>query len=178
MWFLILPRLFHRKLFNRSCSLYSAQSHRLSVSKPIVQDGVPAFMSPFGASVLRCSKPGCPVSFYSGETDKDGELDTLSIRIRRAEHLNEVHAVNNESYSETGLVDATVAPNPPTSYSLTLHLSTAKVWSRLGASDRQTAAERVKTGQGKAVTDFVTMVRLEVCANSHRRNMYSSPVDE
>ena len=142
------------------------------------QDGVPAFVSPFGASVLRCGKPGCPVSFYSGETDKDRELDTLPIRIRRAEHLNEVHAVNNESYSETGLPDATVAPTPPTSYSLTLHLSTAKGWSRLGASDRQTAAEGVKTGQGKAVTDFVTMVRLEICANSHRGNIYSSSVDE
>lgn len=79
------------------------------------QDGVSAFVSSFGASVSRCGKPGCPVSFYSGETDKDGELDTLPIRIRRAEHLNEVHAVNNESYSETGLPDATVAPNPPTS---------------------------------------------------------------
>ena len=144
-----------------------------------LKDDVPRFVSPFGASVLRCGKPGCPVSFYSGEVDKDGELDTLPIRTRRAQHLNEVHAVNEKMHSETGLPEATIAPKPPTSYSLTLHLSTAKVWSRLGPEDRQGIAEEMgASGQGTSVANFVTKVRSEICAGSRRGNIYSPTIDE
>lgn len=142
------------------------------------KNDVPPFVSPFGASVLRCGTPGCSVIFYHGETDKHGEVDTLTIRTRRANHLNEVHAVSDTNHSETGLPEATAAPTPPTSYSLTLHLSTAKVWSRLTMNERQEIGEAMRQGQDSAIARFVTKVRSEICTDSHRGNIYSPTIDD
>ncbi|KAL8692930.1 MAG: hypothetical protein Q9218_002131 [Villophora microphyllina] len=137
---------------------------------------MPPFATPFGASVLRCGFPNCNAHFYCPNVHiKQGaEAAANSIRTRRAEHLAEVFGIPGAFQSQTGLPDPTLAPKAPTSYHNTLHISTARAWSRLPLDSKKAIirSDHDTTGQ------FVADVRHEVCDYNHRGNIYSSTIDD
>ena len=130
----------------------------------------PPFATPFGASVLHCGYPGCGVSFYSRE-DGSPLAAANGIRARRAEHLNKTYGGKD---SQTGLPKPTAAPKAPTSNNYNLHISTARVWSRLNLDERQAIA----TGESLAVATFLDKIQHEICATSHRGNIYMQSIKQ
>ncbi|KAL8798729.1 MAG: hypothetical protein Q9182_006444 [Xanthomendoza sp. 2 TL-2023] len=148
---------------------------------------MPPFASPFGASVLRCTFPSCGFEFFAHDDlknkDKPEETAAHGIRIRRAKHFAEIFGIPGAFNSQTGLPDPTLAPKAPTSYHNTLHISTARAWSRLSL-DRKRA---VISGAGPypgagashdAIHAFTADVRHELCTNSHRGNIYSATIED
>jgi hypothetical protein len=141
----------------------------------------PPFISPFGPSVLRCGWLKCPVQFYN-DSDMNSDFDAATIaakvRDRRTKHFSDIYGVGNSFTSQTGLPEPTQAPKAPTSYHNTLHISTARVWSRLSLERKQTIITPVSPEEGNsAIADFVKDVRFEVAAASHRGNIYSASID-
>ncbi|KAI4194622.1 MAG: hypothetical protein LQ350_007677 [Teloschistes chrysophthalmus] len=145
---------------------------------------MPRFATPFGASVLRCDFPSCNVVFYNPDDLVNGvEAAANGIRARRAEHFAEVFGIPGAFQSQTGLPDPTSAPKAPTSYHNTLHISTARAWSRL-PFDKKIAIiisgpsyPGGRTGHN-ITASFVADVRHEICKHSHRGNIYSATIDE
>ena len=145
---------------------------------PHLGSAIPHFASPFGPSVIHCSQPGCAVQFYSS-TDLNADSDvTDQIRDRRAKHFNEVYGINGAFNSLRGLPEPTQAPDAPSSYHNTLHISTARVWSRLDYEHKKAIAESNTTETGNpALMAFVKDVRIEIAERSHRGNIYSASID-
>ncbi|KAL8659914.1 MAG: hypothetical protein Q9202_006895 [Teloschistes flavicans] len=145
---------------------------------------LPPFATPFGASVLRCGFPDCHVAFHSPDDLKTGvEAAAHGIRARRAEHLAEIYGVPGAFHSQTGLPEPTSAPTAPTSYHHTLHISTARAWSRLSLDRKKAIIHPGPFYPGgrssyDTVASFVADVRREICATSHRGNIYSAAIDE
>ncbi|KAL2039975.1 hypothetical protein N7G274_007378 [Stereocaulon virgatum] len=141
----------------------------------------PPFISPFGPSVLRCGWLKCPVLFYDQsdmESDFDAATTAAKVRDRRTKHLSDIYGVDKTFTSQTGLPEPTQAPKAPTSYHTTLHISTARVWSRLNPERKQNIITPVSPEEGNsAVADFVEDVRFEVAATSHRGNIYLASID-
>ncbi|KAL9582855.1 MAG: hypothetical protein Q9212_003054 [Teloschistes hypoglaucus] len=145
---------------------------------------MPPFATPFGASVLRCGFPSCNAVFYSPADLENGvEAAANGIRARRAEHFAEVFGIPGAFHSQTGLPDPTSAPKAPTSYHITLHISTARAWSRLPFDHKQAiiisgpSYPGGRTGHN-ITASFVADVRQEICKHSHRGNIYSATIDE
>jgi len=154
------------------CPVKASQNAHLS-------NVMPPFASPFGASVLRCGIPGCSFEFLSKEENKHGaKIARQTIRARRAEHLSKFYGSGPSYTSQTGLPDPTSAPKAPASYHNTLHISTARVWSRLVYSQKQAVSECNSAHNDSAVANFAQDVRLEICAKSHRGNIYSATIDD
>ncbi|KAI4247178.1 MAG: hypothetical protein L6R40_001521 [Gallowayella cf. fulva] len=146
---------------------------------------MPPFASPFGASVLRCGFPGCSVDFFSpNNLNKKGAEETAArgIRMRRAEHFARVYGIPGAFDSQTGLPDLTLAPKAPTSYHNTLHISTARAWSRLTLDQKQGiisgSQDPRASSNHDAIVSFVADVRHELCANSRWGNIYSATIDD
>ncbi|KAL8811894.1 MAG: hypothetical protein Q9200_001449 [Gallowayella weberi] len=173
----ILLSIFYDKARLRNTSIEANLSH--------LGTSMPPFASPFGASVLRCTFPGCGFEFLAHDDLKDQEKpeETAAhgIRIRRAQHFAEVFSIPGAFNSQTGLPDPTLAPKAPTSYHNTLHISTARAWSRLSL-DRKRAiisCEGPSTGveaSHDAIYLFTADARHELCTNSHRGNIYSATI--
>ncbi|KAI4157192.1 MAG: hypothetical protein LQ342_008471 [Letrouitia transgressa] len=141
--------------------------------------GIPDFVSPFGTSVLRCTKARCGVLFY--DPFDPSTLDPFAVRRKRAEHLNQVFGLLRGS--ETGLPEAVQAPNPPTSTHYSLHSGVARTWSHLNrnALNKETQyrlKKDIMEGEIKAVNRFVTDVREHICATSRRGNIYQNGLEE
>ncbi|KAL8788907.1 MAG: hypothetical protein Q9213_001430 [Squamulea squamosa] len=138
-------------------------------------EAMPPFASPYGASVLRCGFPGCHAEFGSkNDLDENGvETAGHSIRARRAKHLADVFGISDAFDSQTGLPEQTQAPKAPTSYHNTLHISTARAWSHLNVEQK----EAIVSGDDCAIISFAAAVRHELCAKSHRGNIYSATID-
>ena len=138
-------------------------------------DKSPPFVSPFGASVLRCGLEGCNVQFFTPKTA--GEPATLpdpdTVRQRRAQHFKDVFG--GQSSSTTGLPEPTRAPKAPTSSHCNLHRSIAQVWSRL---DRPTKQKLYLGNDERALADFVSKVIFELCTKNGRGNIYQSGLDK
>ncbi|KAL8865678.1 MAG: hypothetical protein Q9174_006760, partial [Haloplaca sp. 1 TL-2023] len=127
-------------------------------------DFSPPFATPFGASVLHCGYPRCGVSFYFREDG--GPLAAADgIRTRRAKHFNDIFGGKD---SQTGLPEPTAAPTAPTSNNNTLHISMARVWFRLNLNERKAIAAK----ENHAVAAFLDETQHEICATSHRGNIY------
>ena len=140
---------------------------------------VPPFINPFGPSVLRCGQLNCPVRFYS-EADLEAGMDpAIQIRERRAKHFSDIYGIDTTFMSQTGLPDPTQAPKAPTSYHNTLHISTARSWSRLDPKRKQAIAQSISDDKNgdSAVVEFIKDVRFEIVAKSHRGNIYSADID-
>ena len=155
---------------------------------------VPPFVSPYGPSVLECGYPSCPVQFYK-ESDA-GCLGLYQLQRKRAIHLIFIHGMDFFGASETGLPEPTLAPTPPTSNHCNLHISIAKVWSRMrhhatdevpqtrsrraakkvASSDLPSKAE-VMSGDEHAVTAFIAAVLFEICVRKPRGNIYQAGID-
>ncbi|KAL8766869.1 MAG: hypothetical protein Q9209_006465 [Squamulea sp. 1 TL-2023] len=138
-------------------------------------EAMPPFASPYGASVLRCGFPGCHAEFGSKDDLYNNGVEAAghTIRTRRAKHFAEVFGIPGVFNSQTGLPEKTQAPKAPTSYHITLHISTARAWSHLEVEQKET----IVSGDDLAITSFAAAVRHELCANSHRGNIYSATVD-
>ncbi|KAL9610593.1 MAG: hypothetical protein Q9167_004719 [Letrouitia subvulpina] len=137
------------------------------------------FVSPFGTSVLRCTKAGCGVLFY--DPSDTSTLDPLAVRKRRAKHLNQVFGPIQGS--ETGLPEFVQAPKPPTSTHYNLHSSITKTWSQLNrtAPNKTTQyqiKEDIMNGKTKTINKFVTAVREHICATSRRGNIYQDGLED
>ncbi len=141
-------------------------------------DKYPLFASAFGASVLRCGFEGCNVRFYDPETATTPDVD--AVRQRRARHLKEVFG-EGDLASNTGLPEPTRAPKAPSSSHCNLHRSIARVWTRLdrthvynhgllrrafATSNGLPSKQDVYDGNERAITAFVSEVRVETCAVS------------
>ena len=153
---------------------------------------VPPFLSPFGASVLRCGYPGCHVKFYSKADLCPIPVD--EIRKNRAQHLKAVYGLTPQfNSSATGLPDRTLAPSPPYSANCNLHISIARVWSKLDRSleagrgqasfcedkgsptqESRLSKEAVMSWNEEAVNDFITKVIFVICAVNHRGDIYQN----
>ena len=140
-------------------------------------DAVPPFASPYGASVLYCGQQGCGVKFYS-ETDIGKEKMDCVIREGRAKHLKEAYQVDEAFASQTGLPERTTAPKAPTCHNNTLHISTARAWSRLDHAARDELMRAIERGTGEILDRFEAEARHEICAKSHRGNVYSATIEE
>ncbi|KAL8711805.1 MAG: hypothetical protein Q9220_003749 [cf. Caloplaca sp. 1 TL-2023] len=145
---------------------------------------MPPFASPFGASVLHCGFPGCDVEFFHQDDLKDGlEVAGHLIRARRAKHLAEVFGVSGIFNSQTGLPDPTQAPKAPTCYHNSMHISIARSWNRQSPDSKRaiiSAAQDSDSGTDSTgiIDSFIAKVRHELCANSHRGNIYSASIDD
>ncbi len=140
---------------------------------------MPPFASPFGASVLRCGIPGCGFEFHSKhDTQKGSEVASQRIRARRAEHFSNVYGSGPSYASQTGLPDPTTPPKAPSSYHNTLHISTARVWSKLDYHQKQAISEGILGHDDPAVANFMRDVCLEICFRSHRGNIYSATIED
>lgn len=155
----------------------------------------PPFVSPFGASVLKCGHPGCRVKFYSQEDIHPVNPD--AIRKKRAQHLKQLFGVSSEfNASETGLPERVTAPVPPSSNNCNLHISIARVWSKLArkleiggerislhkswGSPTQNfplSKEAVMKGSEEAIIAFIAEVLFEICAVNHRGNIYQENIE-
>lgn len=141
------------------------------------ETAMPPFVSPFGSSVLHCGLPGCPAKFYTEADLQSKPVNVVAIRARRAHHLSEAYGVCTTFDSQTGLPDPTQAPKAPTSYHNTLHISTARTWSKLDLKRKQAISEGVSGGNEPAIAAFVREVLLEICARNRRGNIYSASVE-
>ncbi|KAL8882176.1 MAG: hypothetical protein Q9192_007630, partial [Flavoplaca navasiana] len=97
------------------------------------------------------------------------------IRTRRAQHFADVFGIPGEFQSQTGLPDPTLAPKAPSSYHNTLHMSIARAWSRLPLAKKKAILSSTVSA---ALDSFIVDVRIQLCATSHRGNIYSSTIDE
>lgn len=156
---------------------------------------VPPFVSPYGPSVLECGEPSCPVQFYL-ESDANS-LDLDALRRRRATHLTSIYGgMGFFRASKTGMPEPTFAPFPPISDHCDLHISIAKVWSRLrcyainAVSQNRSrhsnckltrsdlpSREEIMNGDEHAVAAFVTEVLVQICVRSQRGNIYRADLD-
>ena len=138
---------------------------------------LPPFVSPYGASVLRCGIPGCGVKFYS-DTDTATAKMHITVREGRARHLVEAYGADATFASPTGLPESTQTPKSPSSYHNTLHISTARTWAKLIRSGRQAIADAIDKGNNSIeVAKFIEDVRHEVCVKSRRGNIYSATIE-
>lgn len=139
------------------------------------EDKFPPFVSPFGASVLRCGLEGCNVRFFTPKAA--GEPATMpdreTVRRARDQHFREVFCRKN-SYG-SGLPGPTRAPKAPSSSHNNLHQSIAKVWSR---QDRPTKQHLYLGNNEPALDTFVSMVIFEVCVTNGQGNIYQSGLDK
>ena len=138
-------------------------------------DKSPPFVSPFGASVLRCGLEGCSFQFFTpglaGEPTTLPDPDT--VRQRRAQHFKEIFGGQNSS--ATGLPEPTQAPKAPTSSHCNLHRSIARVWSGL---DRPTKQKLFLGEDERVLATFVSQVIFELCAENGRGDIYQSGLDK
>ena len=150
----------------------------------------PPFVTPFGASVLICGKKGCGVKFYDPEHSKS--LEPEAIHNRRAEHLKETYGLGSRfAHSLHGLPENTITPKPPTSTHYNLHASISRVWSTLplaanwnrdplvlkNTTFSKLGKEPIWNGDEEAVTAFVTAVRMKICQEDGRGNIYQAGIE-
>ena len=155
------------------------QIHEEDTNNPHLTNSLPPFASPFGPSVIHCGTPGCTVQFHI-PSSLNPDLDPSSqIRDRRAKHFKEIYGVANTFNSLRGLPEPTHAPNPPSSYHHTLHISTARVWSRLDRERKEGIIEGISNNDkdNSDVVAFVKDVCIEIAGKSHRGNIYSSTME-
>ncbi len=138
---------------------------------------IPPFVSPFGPSVLHCGMPGCSAKFYTEADLQSKPINADAIRTRRAHHFSEVYGIRTTFDSQTGLPDPTQAPQAPTSYHNTLHISTARSWCQLDLKSKQAISEGVYGRNEPAIAAFVREVLLETCARNNRGNIYSASAE-
>ncbi|MCJ1277537.1 hypothetical protein MMC21_005350 [Puttea exsequens] len=145
-----------------------------------LSEKMPPFVTPFGPSVLYCSVPGCGEKFYSEDDLKSPDTMPMKLRENRASHFKQNYAALDTLMSDTGLPEATVAPKAPTSYHNCLHVSTARVWSRLEHKRKCKIRNAMEEGYKDAavVADFVADVKVEICAKNRRGNIYSATLDQ
>ncbi|KAI4257698.1 MAG: hypothetical protein L6R42_005493 [Xanthoria sp. 1 TBL-2021] len=141
---------------------------------------MPPFATPFGASVLSCGFPGCGTEFYSpNDIQKGVEAAANGIHTRRANHFAAVFGIPGKFQSLTGLPDPTLAPKAPSSYHNTLHISIARAWSQLSLGKKEAIIRSAKgDNNNSAIDSFVVDVRIELCATSHRGDIYSATIDD
>ncbi|KAI4090793.1 MAG: hypothetical protein L6R37_007836 [Teloschistes peruensis] len=139
---------------------------------------MPPFAAPFGANVLRYGFPDCNFVFY--HPNIKSKVAANGIRARRAKHFAKVYGIPGAFQSQTGLPDRTSAPKAPTSYHNTLHISTARAWSRLPFKAIIHSGPLYPSGRTNhdIVASFVADVRHEICDHSHRGDIYSATIDE
>ena len=145
-----------------------------------MSEEVTPFFSPYGPSVLHCTKPGCGVKFYEYE-DLDSTDLNLIIRERRAKHLSEAWAaLPDHMIGQTGLPQNTEIPNAPSSLHYTLHISTAKVFSRLSVAQRQKIVRAVDANdrEDADLQQYLDLIREQICITSHRGNIYTSEITD
>ena len=148
-------------------------------------DPQPPFVSPYGPSILKCGYPGCDVKFLDTPRRSD-TLDPNPVRERRAQHLREVFAVGSFN-SQTGPPEPTKAPTAPSSSHVTMHISITRTWAALTLDQKcalstevaaQLSAANDSTGPQSATSDFSKAVRLHLCAQSRRGDIYSSLLED
>ena len=159
-------------------SIFCPKRQIQDTNDPHLCSELPPFASPFGPSVIHCGKPGCNVQFYS-ESDLEAGVDAAADRIRdrRAKHFKEIYSVADTFSSPRGLPEPTQAPNAPSSYHNTLHISTARVWSRLDLEHKEAIFKGIPNKGNPVVIAFLKDVRIEVVERSHRGNIYSPTID-
>ncbi|KAF4554550.1 Hypothetical protein D9617_4g003050 [Elsinoe fawcettii] len=123
-----------------------------------------AFATPYGASVLRCGFPACREWFIKPDklpaADSEWSLKWLDrVRQARAAHLVRAFGVDEsfEKQAQTGM-PVPLDGKAPTSIHVNLHISIARVWSRIDRNERKQAC-------GGALDEFVALVEQEICAN-------------
>ena len=148
-----------------------------NTNDPHLSNELPPFASPFGPSVIHCGTPGCTFQFYSPSELEPGVDAATQIRDRRAEHFQEIYGVADTFNSLRGLPEPTQAPKPPSSYHNTLHISTARVWSRLDLARKKAIVQGLPDKDNPDVLTFLDDVRIEIVKKSHRGNIYSSTIE-
>lgn len=160
-------------------SIFCPTMQSNSVQQAHLSTEMPPFVSPFGPSVLHCGEADCGQKFYSDKDFEAGpEAMALIVRENRASHFKKIYAVQSALKNDTGLPEPTAAPTAPVSYHNTLHVSTARVWSQLPHERRKAIADSVAGGNDAPISAFARDVRLEVCANSKRGNIYSNSIED
>ncbi len=144
---------------------------------PHLSNSLPPFASPFGPSVIHCGTPGCTVQFYSKSNLEPGVDAAEQIRDRRAKHFKEIYGVADTFDSLRGLPEPTHAPKAPSSYHHTLHISTARVWSRLDPKRKEAIVKGIPNKDNPDVIAFLKDVRVEIAEKSHRGNIYSPTIE-
>ena len=144
---------------------------------PHLSNELPPFASPFGPSVIHCGMPGCTAQFYSKSDLEPGVDAADQIRDRRAKHFRDIYGVADTFNSLRGLPEPTQAPKPPSSYHNTLHISTARVWSRLDLARKKAIVHGISKKDNPDVLTFLKDVRMEITARSHRGNIYSPTIE-
>lgn len=147
---------------------------------------MPPFVSPYGPSVLECGFPKCGLKFF--DAPKRGEtVDPVDVRERRTKHLQQSFGVGGNFTSQTGLPEPTKAPKAPTSYHNNMHISIARTWNTLNLDQkryisaevgRQTTADDTCTGSQDAISNFAAAVRVQICAESGRGDIYSATIED
>ncbi|KAL8833795.1 MAG: hypothetical protein Q9170_004088 [Blastenia crenularia] len=142
---------------------------------------IPPFVTPFGPSIIACGNPQCRALFH--EPSDPATLQPDAVRKRRADHLHSIFSILHKdatNINETGLPEATMAPERPRSQLYTLHISIAKVWAFLpiirdsrSEGIFQEGTELSKSDvMGGQEAGFVSRVREHICGESHRGNIY------
>ena len=144
---------------------------------PHLRNELPPFASPFGPSVIHCGIHGCILQFHFKSDLEPGMNAAHQIRDRRAKHLREIYGVADTFNSLGGLPEPTQAPKAPSSYHHTLHISTARVWSRLNPLRKETIAQGISNKDNPDVIAFLKDVRIEIAERSHRGNIYSPTIE-
>ncbi|KAJ6558278.1 hypothetical protein B0H19DRAFT_1261806 [Mycena capillaripes] len=123
----------------------------------ITEATIARFVSPYSASVLRCSLPGCPVRFDANGTDLE------SIRAARAAHLAQVYAIKGrQPQNANGLPENTGRLAAPTMSHVTLHSSISKSWRALDMDTRLAILAEVGPGASRSGDIYDKNLREEV----------------
>ncbi|KAJ6516846.1 hypothetical protein C8R47DRAFT_1032344 [Mycena vitilis] len=129
-----LPRAVVEPLFTAMWAGEPKQPDHVNVTK----DTIARFVSPYSASVLHCSLPGCPVRF-----DTNGH-NPESIRAARAAHLAQAYAIEGtQPKNANGLPENTGRLEAPTTSHVTLHASVSKSWRALDRDARLAVLKEV-----------------------------------
>ena len=126
---------------------------------------IAAFASPYGPSVVKCGQSGCGAKFYMPGDRNDKNLRE-TVRARRAKHLFEAYAVaDSPAAKATGLPERTLDPGPPSSRHCSLHVSTARKWSKLPRGEREPIMLAVDSEDeaAESLSRFVDDVCEEIC---------------
>ncbi|KAJ6516853.1 hypothetical protein C8R47DRAFT_1032356 [Mycena vitilis] len=138
----------------------------------VTQNTIPRFVSPYSASVLHCSLPGCPVRFDASGNGPE------SIRAARAAHLAQVYAIEGKQpKSNNGLPENTGRLEAPTSTHSTLHASISKSWRALDKDTRLAVLTEVVRGTPIDVTKphttaFINAIMDQLCLVNARGDIY------
>ncbi|KAL9111641.1 MAG: hypothetical protein Q9227_003914 [Pyrenula ochraceoflavens] len=133
--------------------------------------GPAPFTTPFGPSVLHCCFAACAEPFIAiSEFPMDKpwtEKQRDGLRQARAKHLIKAFGVDKTfEQAQTGMPVVTTTPAPPSSTHINLHVSVARVWSRIDVAERRDIARAVMSGDkgdDAATNNLVDTVVKEIC---------------